>query len=113
MSALQSNIVISTSSGNPITGTLEAVTGYTGFSDVTAKQSGNYLALHCAVAGEGNVEYSAEIVGGDSDVVFVEGTDIFVARITSSSQSLKVTASKAGYETVTKTYTVSGLTLES
>ena len=112
MTALQSSIAISTSSGNPITGTLKAVTGYTGFSDVVAKQSGNYLALHCAVAGEGNVEYSAQIVGSDSDAVFVEGTSIFVARITSSSQSLKVTASKAGYETVTKTYTVAGLTLE-
>lgn len=91
---------------------MKAVTGYTGFSNVTAKQSGNYLALHCAVVGEGNVEYSAEVVGGSSDVVFVEGTDILVARITSSSQSLKVTASKAGYAAYTKTYTVAGLTLE-
>jgi hypothetical protein len=110
---LQSNISISNGGGHPITGTLKAVTGYTGFSDVVAKQSGNYLALHCAVAGEANVEYSAEVVGGTSDVVFVEGTGILVARITASSQSLKVTAVKPGYDAYTKTYTVSGLTLES
>ena len=42
-SALQTNVAVS--NNNVVTGTLEYVTGYTGFSSDTELQSGHYVAL--------------------------------------------------------------------
>lgn len=99
-------------SDNGITGTLKAVSDYTGFSSVAEEQAGHYLALHCEVPDEEDVTITVEVVGGHSGPVTLDSDGIIIDRIESTSQSIKVTASKAGYDTAVKTYALTGLTLE-
>lgn len=102
---LQENVVINT---NNITGTLKHVTGYTGFSNVAEEQSGNYLATHWESEG---ATITAQLLP-DEEVVALASDGLLVLRITDKdTQTLKVTASKNG-ESVNKTYSLSGLTLE-
>ena len=107
---LQENISIS---GTSITGTLKYVTGYTGFSGDVSEQSGNYLALHFAVAGVTGATISVELVGGTADwPVILDSDGLIVVRITNkNTQYLKVVAGKAGYVSVERAYDLSGLTL--
>lgn len=107
---LQSNIVVSSSA---ITGTLKHVTGYTGFSSKTEEQSGNYLATHSSVPGVSGVTITVEVIGGTSGPVTLDDDGIIVDKITSTSQKIKVTASKPGLTSVSKTYSLTGLILES
>lgn len=111
---LQSGIAISNAVGG-IAGTLEYVTGYTGFSNTSAKQSGNFLAVHFAAA-EDNVVLSVELEGGTSPDAPVEtgvGTGIYVFRITDETvQKIKVTGTITGTGSVTKTYSLADLTLD-
>ena len=104
---LQTGIVIGE---NAITGTLNYVTGYTGFnvSDVE-EQSGNYLALKMSPTPADAIT-TVEIVGGKKGPVQLDDDLMFVGRISSTSQSIRV-ATKANGKSVTKTYSLSGLTL--
>ena len=106
---LQSNISVGASA---ITGELNYVTDYTGFSGDTSLQSGNYLALHCEVPNVDGVTLVAELVGGTYGPVTLDADGIIVFRIANTSQKVKVTASKTGYTSVTKTYTLTGLELD-
>lgn len=107
-SDLQSGIEI----GNgKITGTLKYVTGYTGFSGDVSEQSGNYLAVDCSVPNETGVTITCELVGGTHGPVTLDDDGILVARITSTSQKLKVTAKKSGEADYTQTYALTDLTL--
>lgn len=108
---LQSDIEISNS--NVVSGTLENVTGYTGFSTVTAQRSGHYLALHCGVPYVHGVTYSVVVSGGTDESHFVEGTGVVVCRVSATTQTIKITASKLGYESEERTLTLTGLTLDS
>jgi len=106
---LQSDIEIT---GNAITGTLAAVTGYTGFSGDSEEQSGHYLALHFASVPEG-ATITCELTGGTTGhPVTLTDDGILIVRVTDkSSQTLVVVASAEGYGTRTVTYSLSGLTL--
>lgn len=105
---LQENIVIGR---NKITGTLKYVTGYTGFSSNVAEQSGNYLALYCEVPLEDDVNITVEVINGFSGPVTLDDDGLIVLRIASTNQSVKVTASKQGYDSITKTYSLADITL--
>lgn len=112
VSELQSSDVMVGDSA--ITGTLHYVTGYTGFhgSD-PLEQEGNFLALKIdAITAEG-VTTTVELVGGTKGPVTLDSDMNIVLHIQNKdTESVKVTVSKGG-ESETKTYGLSGLTLES
>ena len=109
VSDLQSDIVIDEDS---ITGTLNYVTGYTGFSSLEEQQSGNYLALKVDVGEETGVTTTVEVVGGDKGPVTLdEDMNIVLLIKDSSTQDVKVTCPK-GNEIKTITYDLSGLVQE-
>lgn len=97
--------------GNAITGTLKAVTGYTGFSGDEAEQSGHYLALH--FASDDAETITVELIGGTVGHPVTLGDDgLIVIRITDkSSQTVRVVASAEGYVDNIVTYSLKGLTL--
>ena len=104
-SDLQENIVVGSSS---ITGTLKAVTGYTGFSSDPALQDGNFIALHVGTSTPATI--TVEIVNGISGPVTLDPDGIWVGRIADKdTQTIRVIAT-AGTQTVTKNYSLTGLT---
>lgn len=107
---LQENIVVGTSA---ITGTLKYVADYSSaFSGTDA--SGNYLALHITATGADDATITVEIVNGFSGPVTLTDDGLWVGRIADkSTQTIKVVASKEGYTTATKTYSLTGLTCQS
>lgn len=109
VSDLQSNVVVGE---NSISGSLKHVTGYTGFSSKTSEQEGHYLALKFDVAPADAVT-TVELVGGTKGPVTLDADKNIVLPIKSNAtQSIKVVSTKNG-SSVTKTYTLTGLTLES
>ena len=105
---LQSSITVGADS---VSGTLLYVDDYTGFSEDTELQSGNYLALHFEVP-EADDATITVVLSDDPEATNVLDEDgIAVLRITDTDQTVSVTASKTGYESVTKTYSLTGLTL--
>lgn len=92
-----------------ITGTLKYVTGYTGFSGKAEEQSGNYIVVHADVPGMDDVTYTVKV----TKAVTLDSDQTVVLRIRNKdTQTITVTASKEGFDTVTKVYTLSGLTCE-
>lgn len=89
------------------------MTGYVGFDGSKVEnQSGNYLALKIDTDPEDAVT-TVEIVGGNKGPVTLDADKTHVCRITNKdTQKIKV-VSKANGETVTKTYDLTGLVLES
>ena len=109
VSDLQANVSVD---GDEITGTLKHVTGYTGFSSIASEQSGNYLALKIDTVPE-DVETTVELIGGTKGPVTLdEDKNIVLLIKNKDTQSVKV-VSTDGDETVTKTFGLTGLTLES
>lgn len=105
---MQSNVVVGETS---ITGTLKYVTGYTEFSSETSEQSGNYLVLKLDVDPADAVT-TVEVVGGTKGPVTLDSDMNIVLLIRNKdTQSIKVTVTK-GKESVVKTYSLTGLTLE-
>ena len=105
---LQSSITVGADS---VSGTLLYVDDYTGFSEDTELQSGNYLALHFEVPEADDATITA-VLSDDPEATNVLDEDgIAILRITDTDQTVSVTASKTGYESVTKTYSLTGLTL--
>lgn len=88
------------------------MTGYTGFSGDPAEQQGNYLVLHIDTDVEG-ATIEVELIGGKHGPVTLDSDRTLISRISNKSQKIKITASKEGYPTVSKTYSLGGLKLES
>ena len=105
---LQSGVKIS---GSTISGTLNNVDGYIGFSGNVAEQSGHYLVLR-ADTGNASDTITVELVGGTvGHPVTLDSDRNIVLRIANTStQSVKVVATD-GKHTVTKSYSLTGLTL--
>ncbi|MBR1454430.1 MAG: hypothetical protein IJ593_07270 [Lachnospiraceae bacterium] len=102
---LQENIVIGE---NTITGKLKYVNDYTGFSSDVALQAGNYLVLHSETDID-NTTISVKVTNPS----VLDSDGIIVLRIADKdTQTVTITASKEGYETVTKEYTLTGLTCD-
>jgi len=95
--------------GTGITGTLKYVDDYTGFSGDPDLQEGNYLVFHAEVPDEDGVTITATM--DNTSTLDSDGIAVFRVR-DKSTQTLTVVASKEGYESVTKVYSLSGLTCE-
>lgn len=109
-SDLQEGITVGTSG---ITGTLKYVADYSS-AYPAGMDSGNYLVLHYGTGDVTGATITVEIVGGTSGPVTLDPDGLHIARITDkNSQTLKVVASKEGYETTTRTFSLTGLTLQS
>lgn len=93
-----------------ITGTLNYVTGYTGFSGDVAEQSGNYLALK-VTAIEG-ATITVELINGTvGHPVELDEDGMIVLRIANkSTQSVEVVATKDSLSEVQR-FSLTGLTL--
>lgn len=95
--------------GNGLTGTLKYVDDYTGFSGDPELQVGNYLVFHAAVPDVEGVTITAKM--DNTSTLDEDGIGVFRVR-DKSSQTLTIVASKEGYDSVTKVYSLSGLTCE-
>lgn len=105
---LQSDVVVS---DDEVTGTLKYVDGHVDFSSNVSEQSGNYLALKIE-AEPAEAETVVELVGGTKGPVTLDDDMNIVLLIKNKdTQSIKVTTTH-NEESVTKTYGLSGLTLE-
>ena len=103
---LQSDVVVA---DDEVTGTLKYVNGYVDFSSNTSEQEGNYLALKVDADSEDAV---VELVGGTKGPVALDDDMNIVLLIKNKdTQSIKVTTTH-NEESITKTYGLSGLTLE-
>ena len=90
-----------------ISGTLLYVDDYTGFSGDPELQTGNFLALKFECPGISG----AQIVVKLTNPVTLDSDGCIVLRIRDKdTQTITVTASKEGYESVTKVFTLTGLT---
>lgn len=105
---LQSGVTIS---GSTISGTLNNIDGYTGFSGNVEEQSGHYLVIR-ADTGNASDTITVELIGGTvGHPVTLDSDRNIVLRIANTStQSVKVVATN-GKRTVTKSYSLTGLTL--
>lgn len=102
---LQSGITIGE---DGITGTLKYVSDYTGFSGDVSLQSGNFLVLHSTTNHDG-----ATITVTVTNPVTLDDDGIVVLRVADKdTQTVTISVSKEGYDTVTKVYSLSGLTCE-
>lgn len=105
---LQSDVVVS---DDEVTGTLKYVDGYVDFSSSVSEQSGNYLTLKIE-AEPAEAETVVELVGGTKGPVTLDDDMNIVLLIKNKdTQSIKVTTTH-NKESITKTYGLSGLTLE-
>ena len=108
---LQSNIEINEGS-HQIVGTLRYVTGYTGYSEDTEKQSGNFLALDFTATPDGATT-TIELIGGESEGSPETVQDGWaVIRITDRKQKLKV-ETVSGENVIKRTYGLGSLKLKS
>lgn len=101
VSALQTGVTIE---DGAVTGTLNYVTGYTGYSSDESEQEGNYLALKF----ESNAD-SVELTYGEHSETLDEDMNA-VIRVTDVDEPLTVTATRQG-NTETMVLDFSGLTL--
>ena len=90
-----------------VTGTLQNVTDYTGFSGNVEEQSGHYIAFHAEVPDEEDVTITAKI----NNISTLDSDGIAVFRVTDLTKPLIVTASKDGETSVSKSFDLSSLTL--
>ena len=109
VSNLQKDVVVG---DDTITGSLYRVTGYTGYSEDTEKQSGYYLALHVDTGDATDVETAVEMIRGEaSEAAVMDENGAAVMRYSSggsaaiAASAVKVTATR-GEETAAKTYTL-------
>lgn len=108
VSDLQNGVTVS---GTDISGTLNYVTGYTGFNGSDAsEQEGNYLALDFK-SNPFPDNLTVELVGGTKGPVSLTKDDSFcVFLVKSTTQTIKVTATTGG-KSVEKTYSLANLKL--
>lgn len=107
---LQSGVIVGDSQ---IVGTLKYVDDYTGFSGDPNEQKGNFIALHCEAADTVD-SLSVEVINGTvGHPVTLDADGIAVLRIADKfRQKIRFAAYKDD-KSCTKTFDLSGLTLES
>lgn len=104
---LQRNVSIS--DAGAVTGSLLHVTGYTGYSEDTSLQTGNYLALHAETPEVEGSTLTATFAGGEYE--FDSNGNVVIRVTGNTSQTLTVVASKNGYRANAKEFNLSGLVL--
>ena len=106
-SDLQTDIEVDSASGT-ITGTLKYIADYSSaFGGDLA--SGNYLALHCEVPDVEGVTISVKLT---NEATLDEDGNIILRIADKDTQTIKVVASKAGVDPVTRVYSLTGLTCQ-
>lgn len=108
VSSLQSNIMMNDKS---IEGTLNYVTGYTGYSGDPKEQSGNYFAYH--VAAPTGATIVGELIGGTTGPVTFDEDGICVTRVSNNNQKIKITVTTTTGEVMEKIYSLRLIDLES
>ena len=93
---------VSIASNGSVTGTLKYVTDYTGFSEESTQQSGNYIAIK--VTGVEGSTLVAKIEGEEATQQTLDPDGIYIARITSKDKVVTIT------ETLDATVTVKAIT---
>lgn len=104
---LQTGVTIGKSA---IRGELKYVDDYTGFSGNPAEQKGNFLALHFECEDADSIV--VELVGGKTGPVTLDPDGLHIMKIANNTQQVRVTANASGYESVTKTYSLTGMKLD-
>lgn len=110
-SELQSDVVFGDTG---VTGTLNYVTGYTGFDSSAELQSGNYIAFHSETTGVTGSTITVELTNSQTGIgpQPLDPDGLAVLRITDKAmQTIKIVASKDGYTNTVKEYSLAGLTL--
>ena len=95
-----------------VLGTLNWVTGYTGFGNLD-EQSGNYVALYARIPEIDDAVITVTADYGRETTLDPDG--LFIRRIQngdSDDKWFEITASKDGYATITRRYSLNYLTLE-
>ena len=105
---LQTGITVG---NNTFTGTLNYVTGYTGFSSKTEEQSGNYLAFHCEADEADSITVEIEGSSVSKGEIPLDSDGIFILRVVDKTLPVKIRAYKDGNVANVKTYSLAGLTL--
>ena len=109
VSDLQENIVISSEG---VTGTVKYIDDYSSAYG-SGEDSGNYLVIHCSTPGIEGATITVEVVGGLHGPQTLDEDGICICRITDkSTQTIRVVASKEGYDSDTVELDLSELTLE-
>lgn len=103
---LQENVAIGS---DAITGHLNYIDDYTGFSSNPAEQTGNYLVIHASVPGASN----AVITVSNDITVTLDDDGIYVGRIRDKDeQTITVVARVDGEIVAQAEYDLSGLTVD-
>ncbi len=100
-----------TVSEDEISGYLNYVKDFTGFSSDTDLQNGNFLALKFSIPTGASA--TVEIVGGTSGPVALDSDMNWVGKIRNTSQTIKVVVTGSDGDTLERVYTLKGLTLKS
>ena len=107
---MQTGVSVDLEAGT-ITGTLNYVTGYTGFSGETELQSGNYLAL--AFTSDVGAVVTFELINGHSGPVTLDSDMNIVVRLEDKdTQKAKIVAKKSGKRIAEYILDLSGLVCE-
>lgn len=93
-----------------ISGNINYVTDYTGFSGDPAEQEGNYLCVHFATEAE-DTTITVALLGGDHGPVTLDPDGILIVRLKNTNQKIQVTVTKTGAAPDTTVYTLRGLNL--
>lgn len=105
---LQSNVSVDNDS---ISGTLNYISSYPGFSGNVEEQSGHYLALFCDSDDAETI--TVELVGGVHGPVTLDEDGLIILKVTSPTQSVRVIATADDGSTTTKVYSLTNLQLAS
>lgn len=110
-SDLQTGVVVD-NENKTIRGTVKYIADYSAAGYTGDEKSGNFLVIHCEVPDVTGVTIKAEVVGGTHGQVTLDEDGILISRITDkNSQTIRVVASKDGYDSVQKTFSLKRLNM--
>lgn len=111
VSDLQENVSVD-NENKAISGTVKYIADYTSAGYTGDEKSGNFLVIHCEVPDVTGVTIKAEVVGGTHGQVTLDSDGILISRIADkNSQTIRVVASKDGYDSVQKTFSLKRLNM--
>lgn len=101
---LQTDVIVES---EYIDGTVKYIADYSSAGYPGEEKSGNFLVLHAEVPDTEGVTITCELVGGKYGVKTLDSDGLAIFRITDkNSQKIRFVASKTGYPSVTKVYSL-------
>ena len=94
-----------------IGGTLKYISDYSSAGYTGDELSGNFLVIHSEVPNLEGVTIKVKVIGGNHGASTLDADGLCICRIKNTNQKIQVVASKDGYDSVAKVFTLSGLTL--